>query len=157
MTKVTPKERLAQIAEEMGQLTEPEDLTSELVRLGARRLLEAEVTERLGRDRYERRPEGAEGYRNSYKQRRLDTAEGRIEVRVPQVRDAEAPFRLELWEAMRKRTAVLERLVVEMYARGLLGRSTVSRVTETLWEEYEAFSERDLSRLDVVYLFADAV
>jgi len=77
---------------------------------------------------------------------------------------------------MQRRTEVLERLVVEMYARGLstrdvedalsdlargegslLGRSTVSRVTETLWEEYEAFSERDLSKLDVVYLFADAV
>lgn len=180
MTKVTPRERLAQIAEELGQETEVEDLTSELVRLGARRLveelLEAEVSERLGRGRYERRSEGERGYRNGFKRRRLDTAEGRIGVQVPQVRDTEEPFRLELWEAMKRRTEVLERLVVEMYARGLstrdvedaladlteeegslLGRSSVSRVTEVLWEEYEAFSERDLSKLDVVYLFADAV
>lgn len=84
MEKVTPKECLAQIAEELGQETEVEDLTSELVRLGARRLveqlLEAEVTERLGRGRYERRSEGEQGYRNGHKSRRLDTAEGRIGV-----------------------------------------------------------------------------
>jgi len=39
----------------------------------------------------------------------------------------------------------------------LLSRSTVSRLTEALWEKYEAFSERDLSGYEVVYLFADAV
>ena len=39
----------------------------------------------------------------------------------------------------------------------LLSRSSVSRITETLWEEYKAFTERDLSKFDVVYLFADAV
>lgn len=33
----------------------------------------------------------------------------------------------------------------------------MSRVTEVLWEEYEAFAQRDLSGLEVVYLFADAV
>lgn len=39
----------------------------------------------------------------------------------------------------------------------LLSRSGVSRLTERLWEEYEQFSQRDLSDLEVVYLFADAV
>lgn len=56
----------------------------------------------------------------------------------------------------------LERLAIEMYARGLstrdieevlrgddgsllLGRSSVSEVTEVLWAEYEAFSQADLS------------
>jgi transposase-like protein len=39
----------------------------------------------------------------------------------------------------------------------LLSRSSVSRVTEALWAEYEAFTKRDLSAFDVVYLFADAV
>lgn len=81
-----------------------------------------------------------------------------------------------LWQALRRRTDVLERLVVEMYARGLstrdiedalgelaggeaplLSRSTVSRLTDALHEEFEAFARRDLSGLDVVYLFADAI
>ena len=30
-------------------------------------------------------------------------------------------------------------------------------MTEALWEEYEAFSKRELSAFDVVYLFCDAV
>jgi len=73
--------------------------------------------------------------------------------------------------------AHLEKLAKEMYARGLstrdiedllkelsddgqtvlLSRSSVSGVTEALWQEYEAFTKRDLSAFDVVYLFADAV
>jgi transposase-like protein len=39
----------------------------------------------------------------------------------------------------------------------LLSRSSVSRLTEVLWEEYEAFQKRDLSGYDLVYLFSDAV
>ncbi len=39
----------------------------------------------------------------------------------------------------------------------LLSRSTVSRITTTLHEEFDAFARRDLSGLDVVYLFADAI
>jgi transposase-like protein len=39
----------------------------------------------------------------------------------------------------------------------LLSKSSVSQVTEVLWEQYEAFTKRDLSGFDVVYLFADAV
>ena len=59
------------------------------------------------------------------------------------------------------RTAELERLAVEMFARGLstrdieaafrdgsgasvLSRTAVSQVTERLWQEYEAFAARHL-------------
>ncbi|MFQ5933902.1 MAG: IS256 family transposase [Dehalococcoidia bacterium] len=180
MNRIPPSERLAQVAGGLRRETDLDDLTSELVRLGARKLvqelLESEVTEALGREPYERRGEVGRGYRNGYKERRLDSAEGRLEVAVPQVRDSEEPFRSTLWPALKKRTEILERLVVEMYVRGLstrdiedalaelaegpgslLSRSTVSRVSETLWEEYEAFAQRDLGGYEVVYLFADAV
>jgi transposase-like protein len=39
----------------------------------------------------------------------------------------------------------------------LLSRTAVSQITELLWEEYEAFAERDLSGFEVQYLFLDAV
>jgi len=70
---------------------------------------------------------------------------------------------------------VLERLVVQMYARGLstrdieeafrdpytgellLGRTAISELTESLWEDYQAFCQRDLSEFEVEYLFLDAV
>jgi putative transposase len=69
----------------------------------------------------------------------------------------------------------LERLVVEMYARGLstrdvedcfrdestgelmISRTAVSEITDRLWEDYREFCERDLSGVEVEYLFLDAV
>lgn len=180
MTRIPPSQQLDQLVQELSDRQDGTDLTSALLRAGARKtiqeLLEAEVTEVLGRDRYERRTGEATGYRNGYKQRRLDTAEGRLEVELPQVRDTAERHQSALWQALQRRTEVLEQLVVELYVRGLstrdiedaladlgdgesslLSRSSVSRVTETLWEEYEAFAERDLSGIEVVYLFADAV
>lgn len=180
MNRIPPSERLAQMAEGLRKGGEVEGLTSELVRLGARKLaqelLEAEAEEALGRGRYERRGPDQRGWRNGYKTRRLRTAEGQLAVELPQLRDTVGPARLRLWEALGRRTEVLERLVVEMYVRGLstrdieqalqdlgdgeaalLSRSSVSRLSETLWEEYQAFCQRDLSCFEVVYLFADAV
>ena len=75
---------------------------------------------------------------------------------------------------MGKRTDVLERLAVELYARGLstrdiedafesatgerlLSRSTVSEVTDSLWTDAEAFQQRDLSGFELECLFLDAV
>lgn len=179
MKRIPPSMELSLLAEELRQKNDVSDLLGELMRLGGRRmiqeLLEGEVTEKLGREPYERRADGPRGYRNGYKTRKLRTAEGVIEVDVPQVRDTEELIRLAVWEALRRRTDVLDRLVVQMYTRGLstrdiedalreatggepvLARSTVSRISEVLWEDYEAFSQRDLSGLDIVYLFADAV
>lgn len=39
----------------------------------------------------------------------------------------------------------------------ILSKSSVSQVTEVLWEEFELFKERDLSSLEVDYLFLDGV
>lgn len=69
---------------------------------------------------------------------------------------------------------VLERLVVEMYARGLstrdvedcfrdatgelvISKSAVSEITDQLWEDYQVFCQRDLSGIDVCYLFLDGI
>ncbi len=179
MTRIPPSARLSLLAEELRRKNDVDDLAGEFFRLGGRKfpreLVEAETTEKLGREPYERRQDAPAGCRNGYKPRKVRTAEGVIEVDVPQVRDTEEPFRLALWEALRQRTDVLDRLAVEMYTRGLstrdiedalreatgdemvLSRSSVSRITEALWEDFEAFAQRDLSGLDVVYLFLDAV
>src|SRR4029450_3271023 len=72
------------------------------------------------------------------------------------------------------RTAELEQLAVEMYARGLstrdieaafrdasgasvLSRTGGSHVPERLWQEYEAFAGRDLSEFAIAYFFVDGV
>jgi transposase-like protein len=148
-------------------------------------LLKAEVADALGREPSQRRSGGQAGYRNGYKSRNLLTGQGKIEVDLPQVRDyrpdggdASEPYRSPIWIALGKRSPKLDRMIVEMYARGLstrdiedllkelsdeedgpplLSRSSVSELTEVLWEEFEAFGKRDLSGFDVVYLFCDAV
>jgi transposase-like protein len=102
------------------------------------------------------------------------TAEGAIEVAVPQARGAGEPFRSSLMSFLDGNSEVLERLVTEMYARGLstrdvedafrdatgdmvLSKSAVSEITDRLWEDYQAFVARDLSDIAVEYLFVDAV
>jgi putative transposase len=145
-----------------------------VTRLVAQELLEAEQTDVLGgRGRYERRQD-ARGQRNGYRPSHLRTAEGDISLRVPQVRDVDEPFRPALLSFLEGNSEVLERLVCEMYARGLstrdiedsfraadgtsmLSRTAVSEVTDRLWEDYGAFLGRDLSELSIHYLFCDAV
>ena len=128
--------------------------TSELIRLAARLIieeaLEGEARDALGREYYARGTAPGAGYRNGYRRGRLDSAEGRIEYSAPQIADRAAPFRSAIREIMRGRTAELEALAVEMYARGLstrdiealfadgsgkslLSRTAVSEITERLW------------------------
>jgi transposase-like protein len=150
-------------------------LVEKVTRLVVQELLEGEQTDFLGgRGRYERRRGGQGGSRNGYERGRIRTAEGRMEVAVPQVRGAGEPFRPALMSFLEGNSEVLERLVTEMYARGLstrdvedafkdatgesmLSRTAVSEITDRLWEDYQAFIARDLSDIEVQYLFVDAV
>src|SRR5437763_1691904 len=133
-------------------------------------LVEGEQEDFLGgRGRYERRGEGQAGWRNGYERGRLRTAEGPVDVAVPQVRGAGAPFRPALMSFLDGNSEVLDRLVTEMYARGLstrdvedafrdatgellVSRSAVSEITDRLWADYQGFIARDLSGIEVVYL-----
>jgi putative transposase len=127
-----------------------------------------------GRGRYGRRSDEQVGSRNGYERGRLRTAEGFVDVAVPQVRGTEAPFRSSLMSFLDGNSEVLESLVNEMYARGLstrdvedafrdatgellISKSAVSEITDRLWEDYQAFVARDLSNVEVEYLFVDAV
>src|SRR5262249_37272649 len=77
-------------------------------------------------------------------------------------------------EIVRGRSAELEALAVEMYARGLstrdiealfaneagnslLSRTAVSEITERRWTENEAFASRDLSEFADLYLLFDGI
>jgi putative transposase len=153
--------------------------SSELLRLAAQvimqELLEQEVTAFLGRERYERRADGEPGYRNGYEPGHIRSAEGEIEVRVPQVRAREQTYRSTLMDFLRGHSDVLEYLVVQMYTRGLstrdieealrdpvtgetlLSKSAVSDLTDRLWEDYVAFCQRDWSGFQVEYVFMDGL
>jgi transposase-like protein len=150
---------------------------SALVRQAARLIveeaLEAEVGQELGRDYYAHGAAGR-GYRNGYRTGKVKTAEGVIEFAVPQVSDTAEPYRSQIRQMIRGRTEELERLAVEMYARGLsvrdieaaftdetgrcvLTKSAASELSERLWADYQAFAARDLSEFKVLYLFVDGI
>src|SRR5689334_4872947 len=127
MESVSLEERLAQAGRELReQLSEGKELSgSFFARLGkmmVEQLLGAEVSEALGRDKSKRLEEGQVGYRNGYKSRELRTAEGAMDIDVPQVRGLREPYRSLIWQGLGKRSGSLEKLAVEMYARGLSTR-----------------------------------
>ncbi len=80
----------------------------------------------MGFRRYARHKPAQEGARNGYKPRTLRCTEGRLEIDVPQVRGMEGVCQPTLWKALKRRTDVLEHLVVEMYARDF--RPKTSRI-----------------------------
>jgi putative transposase len=98
-------------------------LVETVTRLVVQELLEGEQGDFLGgRGRYQRRGEEQLGLRNGYERGRLRTAEGFVDVAVPQVRGAGEPFRSSLMSFLDGNSEVLESLVNEMYARGLSTR-----------------------------------
>jgi transposase-like protein len=151
---------------------------SQFIRLAVQKVvqeaIEQEVTDYLGRERYERQVE-TEGYRNGYKPGRIRSAEGEIALQVPQVRGTSETYHSKLLDFVRGNSDVLEYLVTQMYSRGLstrdvedafrdpytgemlLSRSAVSEITDSLWEDYQQFCQRDLSQFPVEYLFVDAI
>jgi putative transposase len=174
---VVAREQLQRLLD--GGVDHEQNIVSELVetvtRLVVQELLEGEQGDFLGgRGRYQRRGEEQLGSRNGYERGRLRTAEGFVDVAVPQVRGAGEPFHSSLMSFLDGNSEVLESLVNEMYARGLstrdvedafrdatgellISKSKVSEITDRLWEDFQAFIARDLSELDAEYLFVDAV
>ena len=182
MNRVPPSERIGEsIAKLLNQGIEGDgSVVGELMRLGAQKfvqeLVEREVTSFLGRDHYARRENGDDlrGYRNGYRPKSMNTAEGALPVQMPQVQGSVERFHSHVVEFLEGNTDVLERMVAEMYVRGLstrdiedalrdatgerlLTRTDVSAITESLWAEYLSFRDRRLDDFDVVYLFLDAI
>jgi transposase-like protein len=160
--------------------SDAEGALSQLARLGAQLIIQRAVEDEfdafLGRERYERRPDALPGKRNGWRPRHLQTTEGELEIAVPQLREAAETFTSKLFPRESKRllqTEPLKALVVGAFVRGLsmrdveslcaetgLGQvtaSTASRLCQELKERYRAFRERDLSGVELVVLFLDAI
>jgi len=160
-----------------GRLASP-DGRAELVKLATRLIveeaLESEAGDAVGREYYAHGAGPGRGYRNGVRAGRLKTAEGLIDYLAPQITGRDVPFRSKIREHLAGRTQALEKLAVELLARGLsvrdiedafkdetgrllLSRTAVSEIGERLWADYQEFAARDLSEYDIVYLFIDAI
>jgi len=134
--------------------------------------IEAEATAFLGRGHYRRGERTRIGWRNGYEPKAVQTEAGLLQLAVPQLRGTTEPFQPQLTERLASRTPDLEALVRGMYVRGLstqdvgalygeafgetrLSKSTVSRITQRLNQDFDTWRRRDLSELSVVYVFLD--
>jgi transposase-like protein len=157
------------------------EVIEEVARLGAQLLLqmalEAEVDEFLGRTRYERATGGdgvRAGFRNGYSPVTVKTTSGAVALSRPKVRGTTEKFASRLFGARVCRSNALETLVIASFVRGLstrdveatleevlgqdgaVSRSTVSRICEQITAEYQRWTARPLTEVELDYLFLDA-
>lgn len=179
MTSIVPSERLRRELQDLvGGVSDEDDPIEAIGRLGARLILqqalEDELSEFLGRERYERRGEPV-SHRNGYERVTVKTTAGPLELSRPRVRNASAlGFASEIVGKGVARTHALEALVVCSFLRGLsvrdveaaldeafdgpiVSKSTVSRICQDTRARYRAWCGRRLDEHDLVYLCLDAV
>jgi putative transposase len=157
------------------------EILEDVARLGAQLLmqaaLEAEVTEFLGRDRYQRAAATADarpGSRNGYREVTVKSTAGPVSLARPKLRGTSAKFASRLFGAHVTKTNALESLVIASFVRGLsvrdveaalaealgdqaaISKSTVSSVCQAIKDEYQARARRRLDDLTLDYLFLDA-
>ena len=156
-------------------------ILEEVARLGAQLLmqaaLEAEVTEFLGRERYQRTaacPDANDGSRNGYRPVTVKTTTGPVTLERPKLRGTTAAFASRLFGKHVTKTNALETLVIAAFVRGLsvrdvqatlaealgdqaaISKSTVSEVCKAIRAEYQAWARRRLDEIMLDYLFLDA-
>ncbi len=150
-----------------------EEVARRSVRLVFQAALEAEVTEFLGRERYARGKRSEPGSRNGYSPVTIKTTTGEVTLERPKLRGTEVAFASRLLGTGVTRTNALESLVIASFIRGLsmrdveatladvlgpdaaISKSTVCRVCEAIKTEFDAWKARDLSGVELDYLFLD--
>lgn len=176
MKKILPSQQMEKQFLTLGSQKAP---LSEAVRLAAQLMLqkavELEVSDFLGRGHYERSgQEVIQGYRNGYEPKRVQTGEGTLELKMPQVRDTLESFESVWLKTLVSRSDKLLALIPQLYVKGLstrdieaaleqslevegVSKSTVSTLCGQLKQDFERWQNRDLSSLKPLYLFCDGI
>jgi putative transposase len=132
-----------------------------------RALMEGEVSELIGAELGERRPEDRATHRNGYRAREWPTRAGTVELQIPKIR--QGSYFPSFLEPRRRSEQALLAVVQQAYVGGVstrrvdqlveslglrISRSEVSRVCQALDEHVEAFRTRPLEGR-YPYLFLD--
>ncbi|MGH2690298.1 MAG: transposase, partial [Actinomycetota bacterium] len=179
--RVSPADRIrVEIDELFASRGDLGEVLEKVAQLGARLLLqsalEAEVTEFLGRTRYERRhanDDARAGSRNGYNSLTIKTTGGPVVLGRPKLRATTEAFASRLLGSGVVRTNALESLVIAGFVRGLsvrdveatlaealgpeatVSKSTVSKICEAIKGEFDAWTKRPLAGIELDYLFVD--
>ena len=144
------------------------DVVRESVRWVVQQLMESEVSELVGAELGERRPDDRATHRNGYRSRRWDTRAGEIELQIPKLR--QGSYFPSFLQPRKRSEQALVAVVQQAYVCGVstrrvdqlveslglrVSRSEVSRICAGLDEQVEAFRTRPLEGR-YPYLFVDA-
>ena len=144
-----------------GMATAMQILFNEAMKIERSQFLRAEPHERTSE---------REGYANGFKPKSVKSRIGRLDLRIPQVRDTETPFYPRSLERGLRSERALKLAIAEMYVQGVSTRKVkeiveqlcgtginsteVSRAAKLLDEELSAWRERELGAIK--YLILDA-
>jgi transposase-like protein len=180
--RVSPTERIhGHIDELFASGRQLPEILEEVARLGAQLLmqaaLEAEISEFLGRGRYQRAAASEDarpGSRNGYREVTVKTTAGPVQLSRPKLRGTTEAFASRLFGSHVTKTNALESLVIASFVRGLsvrdveaalaealgdqaaISKSTVSSVCQQIKDEYQAWARRQLDGITLDYLYLDA-
>ena len=146
------------------------DLVRELAQWALQQLIDAEATEKIGAEPWERSAERTT-HRNGTRPKVLSTKAGDLQLAIPKLR--KGSFFPELLEPRRRIDQALYAVVMEAYVNGVstravddlvaamgidtgISKSQVSRICEGLDARVEAFRGRTLGHVAFPYVYLDA-
>jgi putative transposase len=145
-----------------------EGIFSKLFARTMEEMLEAELTEHLGYEKYEAHGRNSGNNRNGKRKTTLQTSAGEQKIQVP--RDRNGEFRSPLLE--QRRSNELERKITALYAKGTTTRdiqetiadiygvevtaATISAITDKVWPLVEEWQNRPLAAVYPI-VFLDAL
>lgn len=157
-------------ADQVAGLFTRDEALAGLVEQIVQQILEAQVSEHLGAQPYERTA-ARRGYRNGYKPRQLTTRVGTLELRVPQVRAGE--FSTDLFCRFQRSEQAFLLALLEMVVQGVstrkvtkiteelcgteVSKSTVSALCARLDPLVTAWNERPLGESEYPFVLVDAL
>ncbi len=132
-------------------------------------MLDAELSDHLGYEKYEAAGRNSGNSRNGHYGKKVRTSSGDVEIQVP--RDREGNFEPKIIPKYGSNTNELEEKILGLYARGVSTRdiqdtlaelygvdvsaSTISKITDKVWEEVEAWQNRPLAAIyPIIYMDA---
>ena len=164
------EELVARARREGVELTGDDGLLTALVRRVLQTGLEVEMTDHLGYKRHAIEGRGSGNSRNGSYPKTVTTDVGKVELRVP--RDRDGSFDPVTVPKGKRRLDGLSAQVISLYAKGLstgdiqahlaqiygtdISRDTISRITDAIIEDLQAWQSRPLDRVYPVLLI-DAI
>jgi putative transposase len=168
------KRRDELLAELMADYKNPEDLIGpngilkQMTAALVQRAMETELTDHLGYEKNE--PSENSNSRNGYSSKKLKTARGDVQVKIP--RDRDCSFEPQIVKKHQTRFDGFDDKILSMYSRGMTVRDIqghlkdmygvdvspdlISRVTDAVMDEVKAWQNRPLNQIYPV-VFLDAL